>query len=59
MTEVSTCNARGKCATKGASAGNKNNIAAACLCFRNYLAFFQLKADRTDYVIQCVVKSSY
>jgi hypothetical protein len=45
--------------SKRARAGNKNDNAAACLCFLNYLAFLRSAADRTDFVLTWVLSSCY
>jgi hydroxyethylthiazole kinase-like sugar kinase family protein len=51
---VSGCQASGMHA-KRASAGHKNNSAAACSCFLTYQAALQPAANRTDSMLSWVV----
>jgi hypothetical protein len=55
---VSECQTRGVYA-KMASAGNKNDNAAAFWCFVNFIALLRPTADRTDSVIPWVVSRGH
>jgi hypothetical protein len=54
---ASECHKSGMC-TKRASAGIKNDNAAPCLCFLNYLVSLRPATDRTDSVLPWVVSRS-